>query len=94
MNNGNENIDIETNKNITEVNDDDKENSSINPLLPLREQKILKIADTYSSKSQDRLLAEILAEIKVHNKRMRWFIGIGTLAVIGIFVMLLCILIS
>lgn len=92
MNNGNENIDIEANKNIAEVNDD-KVNSSINALLPLREQKILKIADTYSSKSQDRLLAEILAEIKVHNKRMRWFIGIGTLAIVGIFIMLLCTLI-
>lgn len=92
MNNLNENKDIET-KNVAEVNDDDHVKSSINALLPLREQKILKIADTYSSKSQDRLLAEILAEIKVHNKRMRWFIGIGTLALIGIFIMLFFLLI-
>lgn len=93
MNNENENKNIETNKNTAEVNDGDNANSSINALLPLREQKILKIADTYSSKSQDRLLAEILAEIKVHNKRMRWFIGISTLSLIGIFIMLLCIII-
>lgn len=92
MNNLNENKDIEI-KNVAGVNDGDNTNSSINALLPLREQKILKIADTYSSKSQDRLLAEILAEIKVHNKRMRWFIGIGTLALVGIFIMLLCIII-
>lgn len=92
MNNENENKNLET-KNVAEVNDDDKVNSSINPLLPLREQKILKLADTYSSKSQDRLLAEILAEIKFHNKRMRWFIGIGTLALVGIFIMLFCLLI-
>lgn len=92
MNNLNENKDIES-KNVAEVNDDDNVKSSINELLPLREQKILKIAETYSSKSQDRLLAEILAEIKVHNKRMRWFIGIGTLALVGIFIMLFCILI-
>lgn len=92
MNNFNENKDIES-KNVAEVNDDDNANPSINALLPLREQKILKIADTYSSKSQDRLLAEILAEIKVHNKRMRWFIGISTLSLIGIFIMLLCIII-
>lgn len=93
MNNENENKNTDANKNIAGVNDGDNTNSSINALLPLREQKILKIADTYSSKSQDRLLAEILAEIKVQNKRMRWFIGIGTLAVIGIFIMLLCIII-
>lgn len=92
MNNENENKNLET-KNVVEVNDDDKVNSSINPLLPLREQKILKIADTYSSKSQDRLLAEILAETKAHNKRMRLFVGIGTLALIGIFIMLFCLLI-
>lgn len=92
MNNENENKNLET-KNVAEVNDDDKVNSSINPLLPLREQKILKIADTYSSKSQDRLLAELLVEMKLHNKRMRWFVGIGTLALIGIFIMLLCIII-
>lgn len=92
MNNENENKNLET-KNVAEVNDDDKVNSSINPLLPLREQKILKIADTYSSKSQDRLLAEILAEIKVHNKRMRLFVGIGMLALVGIFIMLFCLLI-
>lgn len=92
MNNLNENKDIEI-KNVAGVNDGDKTNSSINALLPLREQKILKIADTYSSKSQDRLLAEILAEIKVHNKRMRWFIGIGTLSLVGIFIMLFFLLI-
>lgn len=92
MNNENENKNIES-KNVAEVNDGDNANSSINALLPLREQKILKLADTYSSKSQDRLLAELLAEIKVHNKRMRWFVGIGTLALIGIFIMLFCILI-
>lgn len=92
MNNENENKNLET-KNVAEVNDDDKVNSSINPLLPLREQKILKIANTYSSKSQDRLLAEILAETKAHNKRMRLFVGIGTLALIGIFIMLFCLLI-
>lgn len=90
MNNENENKNLET-KNVAEVNDDD--NTSINPLLPLREQKILKIADTYSSKSQDRLLAEILAETKAHNKRMRLFVGIGTLALLGIFIMLICLLI-
>lgn len=94
MNNENENKNTEANKNIAGVNDGDNTNSSINALLPLREQKILKLADTYSSKSQDRLLAEILAEIKVHNKRMRWFIGIGTLALVGIFIMLFCLLIS
>lgn len=93
MNKANENENIEI-KNAAEVNDNDNVESSINALIPLREQKILKIADTtYSSKSQERLLAEILAEIKVHNKRMRWFIGIGTLAVIGIFIMLFCLLI-
>lgn len=92
MNNENENKNLET-KNLAEVNDDDKVNSSINPLLPLREQKILKIANTYSSKSQDRLLAEILAETKAHNKRMRLFVGIGTLALVGIFIMLFCLLI-
>lgn len=94
MNNENENKNTDANKNIAGVNDGDNTNSSINALLPLREQKILKLADTYSSKSQDRLLAEILAEIKVHNKRMRWFIGIGTLALVGIFIMLFCLLIS
>lgn len=93
MNNANENENIETNKNIAEVNDNDNVTTSINALLPLREQKILRIA-TYSSKKQDRLLAEILVEMKLHNKRMRWFIGIGTLAVVGIFIMLLCIIIS
>lgn len=93
MNNENENKNTDANKNIAGVNDGDNTNSSINALLPLREQKILKLADTYSSKSQDRLLAEILAEIKVHNKRMRWFIGIGTLALVGIFIMLFCLLI-
>lgn len=92
MNNENENKNLET-KNVAEVNDGDNTNSSINPLLPLREQKILKIANTYSSKSQDRLLAEILAETKAHNKRMRLFVGIGTLALIGIFIMLFCLLI-
>lgn len=92
MNNENENKNLET-KNVAEVNDDDNTNSSINPLLPLREQKILKIANTYSSKSQDRLLAEIMAETKAHNKRMRLFVGIGTLALIGIFIMLFCLLI-
>lgn len=92
MNNANENENIETNKNIAEVNDNDNVTTSINALLPLREQKILRIA-TYSSKKQDRLLAEILVEMKLHNKRMRWFIGIGTLAVVGIFIMLLCIII-
>lgn len=92
MNNENENKNLET-KNVAGVNDDDKVNSSIDPLLPLREQKILKIANTYSSKSQDRLLAEILAETKTHNKRMRLFVGIGTLALIGIFIMLFCLLI-
>lgn len=94
MNNENENKNTDANKNIAGVNDGDNTNSSINALLPLREQKILKLADTYSSKSQDRLLSEILAEIKVHNKRMRWFIGIGTLALVGIFIMLFCLLIS
>lgn len=93
MNNENENKNTDANKNIAGENDGDNANSSINALLPLREQKILKLADTYSSKSQDRLLAEILAEIKVHNKRMRWFIGIGTLALVGIFIMLFCLLI-
>lgn len=93
MNNENENKNTDANKNIVGVNDGDNTNSSINALLPLREQKILKIADTYSSKSQDRLLAEILAETKAHNKRMRLFVGIGTLALIGIFIMLFCLLI-
>lgn len=93
MNNANETESIETSKNIAEVNDSDNANSSINALLPLREQKILKLADTNSGKKQDRLLAELLVEMKLHNKRMRWFIGIGTLALIGIFIMLLCIII-
>lgn len=93
MNNENENKNIEINKNIAGVNDGDNTNSSINALLPLREKKNFKNSRYLLIKKKDRLLAEILAEIKVHNKRMRWFIGIGTLAVIGIFIMLFFLLI-